>query len=142
MVRLLIALVLADALFFIFVVASRRPLTPEQWEFLECQRPRVTRTADGLLMNFSVCADCLNMALARRPFGGWESIRGQLFLIANGPAYVIAAGSFHSLQARPGGSSQSHSDIATVVFCFAALLQWLGLAAVLSVRPGRRLAAN
>ena len=132
-----LVLVMLDLTVLALFVASRRPFTNQQWAFLEGQRPRVTRTANGISVNFAVCADCLDFAIARRAFGGWESGFGHLLEIANAPAILVARESFHSLQSRSSGTSQSNSDFATGIFSVVAILECAVVAVAVSVRTPR-----
>ena len=126
---------------FVFL-GSRPPLDAHGWEFLERQRPRLTRTADGTHAEFFIVADGLNFALARRPIGGWESASVRAYESLNFPAVLAAHATFNALQARPTGTSKLHSDVATAVFVAVGLVQWLAVALTLSVaREARRAAA-
>ena len=131
------AFLAANGVAVIIFLASRPPLGPDSWSFLEQQRPRTTSTANGSETSFMMVADGLTFALARRPVGGWESRSFRAFQVVNLPAFVAALATFQSLQAMPGGTSKAHSDIATVVFGLVALAQWLALSFLLSVRSGR-----
>lgn len=64
-------LVVFDAAAFIWVFMRRPPLTEDQWQFLESQRPR--RAMDGQTTHLFLCSDCLNFAVFRRGIGGWET---------------------------------------------------------------------
>jgi hypothetical protein len=128
---LALLLALETAMFAWFFV-SRRPLSSEQWALLEAQRP-INRSPHDL----SVCAGCIDFALARRALGGWDTIPGHLLQIANIPAVIAARKAFGDLQATSGGSSLSHSDAATAVFVAIVLVECLCGATMLGIRLRR-----
>jgi len=111
-------------------VISRPPLDREGWQFLEKQRPQIVETPNGFTESFNICADCTNLALARRPVGGWETALVKLTQAVDVVGYGVAVATFHALQDRPGGTSRSHSDVATAVFVIVSVLQWLTVAYV------------
>src|SRR5712692_5984493 len=123
----------ANIVAWVAFVASRKPLDSQGWSFLELQRPKTTFTSTGSETSFTLVADGLNFALARRPIGGWETAFVKLLELTNFPAFGAALASFHSLQATPHGTSQSNSDLATAVFCIVSLAQWLGISFLLSL---------
>ena len=127
---LFVTLVLADVGCFILVFFGRKPLTEAQWSFLEAQRPK--RTETGIELSFMF--DGLNFALARRAVGGWETAAANVYLLVNLPAELGAHALFSELQARPGGTSKLHSDLATAAFFTIAAAQWALLALLLSRR--------
>jgi hypothetical protein len=136
-----LAILLAPQLIAVLLfLVARAPLQPDDWQFLERQRPIVKTTNDGAEATFSVMHDGLNFALARRAIGGWdESASVKLFRYINAPALIASLISFNVLQMKPGGTSRSHSDIATIIFIAVAVTQWTIVSLLLSIqRTARR----
>jgi hypothetical protein len=119
-------LVVLDVGLFSLVVLPRPVLTPEQWAFLEKQRPSATGGSFA-------CADCLNFALARRAIGGWDG-SASLFELLNLPASMVARRTFYARQMQRLDSSKQHSDFASFVFGAVALGECACFAGLLSVR--------
>jgi hypothetical protein len=131
-----VVLASVDAVAFVVVFGPRRTLTDEQWTFLE--RQRLTPSADGQSVTLSLCSDCLNFAVFRRPIGGWETVSANLLQLANLPAFLSAQCVFSSRQMRSYGTSKEHSDVATIVLVVIAFLQCGVLAVPFGFRLGAR----
>ena len=137
-VLLLAAFLAANGTAVVVFLQSRPPLGSAGWLFLERQRPRITTTADGSEMNFTLVADGLTFALDRRSILGWESRSFRAFQLANLPAFAAASGTFHAMQEIPGGTSKRNSDIATMIYGIIAIAQCVMLSLLLSIRPSIR----
>ena len=139
--RILLTLLLVDAVACGAFIIFRAPLREDGWAFLEKQRPRVTETASGVEMSFTMVADGLNFAIFRRPIAGWESLTIRAFELYNVAPFLGAVASFETLQTSSFGHSKLNSDIATGVFCLLALVQFGLIALVASFAGDRRVAA-
>lgn len=120
------------------LVVSRPALSPFGWQFLEQQRPKSDQ-AGGV--TFTAVADGLDFAIFRRPLGGWETTFGHFFLLANILPCAASMSAFQILQAIPLFSAKTNSDLATLVFCVVAVVQFAAIAGLLSIRrrPASRL---
>lgn len=136
-VRVFVILIVLDAIAFGFVLMPRPTLTSQQWAFLEAQRPRFAETTSGTSLSISWCNDCLNFAVARRQFGGWETSSAQLLQLANLPAFLTAVVTFELLQFQPWGTSKLNSDLATFVLTAVVAFQCAAVAAAVSMSRAR-----
>jgi hypothetical protein len=133
-----VTLLLAEAVACAVFVASRPAIGPDGWEFLERQRPK--SNTDGST-TFTVVADALNFAIFRRPLGGWESTYGHLFQLLNVFPCLASFITFGILQTLPLTSSRLNSDIATLVFCAVAVVQFTAVATIFSIKRRKQVAA-
>lgn len=128
-----LGLLTIDAAAFAVVFVPRPPLDDDGWAFLERQRPFMSQ--DG---SFFVCHDCLNFALFRRGFGGWENASAMLLQQANLPGFMAAQAYFSNRQWQRTGTSKGHSDAATVILLVISVAQCALLALIPSLRRSVR----
>ncbi|MBC7819886.1 MAG: hypothetical protein IAG10_23635, partial [Planctomycetaceae bacterium] len=128
-VLILLVLVGIDVTAFAIVFAPRPTLDDDGWAFLERQRPSVS--SDRIS---SSCHDCLNFAVFRRGFGGWETAAANLLQLANLPGFLAAESYFTNRQWQPSGTSKEHSDAATLILIVISAAQCAVLALVGSIR--------
>jgi hypothetical protein len=92
-------------------------------------------------MELNFCADCLDFAVFRRGFGGWETTAAKFLEVANLPAFLAATKVFSGRRWQFGGTSREQSDIATITLIVVSAAQWALFSLLLSIRTGRRRAA-
>lgn len=128
-VLILLVLVGVDAAAFAVVFVPRPTIDEDGWAFLERQRP--LSSSDRIS---SSCHDCLNFAVFRRAFGGWETTSANLLQLANLPGFLAAESYFTNRQWQPTGTSKEHSDAATLILVMIATGQCAVFALAVSIR--------
>lgn len=131
--RVLFVAGIVEVTLFCSVFIPRPPLTTEQWDFLEAQRPPAMRPS-GPTEDFVVCADCLSFAVFRRGIGGWESLSASLVQLANLPAFLAAEKVFRLRQIHGSSPAKANSDLATIVLLLGVLIECATLALATSLR--------
>lgn len=128
-VLIFLSLLALDAAAFAFVFVPRTAIDDDGWAFLERQRPFASSPG-----SFFLCHDCLNFAVFRRGIGGWETASAKTLELANLPGFAAAQAYFRNRQRQPTGTSQEHSDAATLILVMISTSQCALLALPASLR--------